>query len=54
MRPPSYFEPPKPCPVCQVAMQVDKTAFAVVHQCARCGVVITVANPSRDRDGPAR
>jgi len=31
-------------------MQTDKTETGVFHQCVRCGVVITVANSSPDRD----
>lgn len=40
MQPPRNPEPPRPCPVCQVAMQTSETAHQVVHQCAHCGVVI--------------
>jgi Zn-finger nucleic acid-binding protein len=47
MRPPSNPEPPRPCPICQVAMQTSETAHSIVHQCARCGVVITVGKPEK-------
>ena len=40
---PLSLEPPRPCPVCQVAMQTTETA----HQYARCGVVITVGKPAK-------
>jgi hypothetical protein len=43
MKPPRSHEPPKQCPVCQVAMQTDETKLHVVHQCLRCGVVIQIA-----------
>jgi hypothetical protein len=48
MRPPLNAEPPKPCPVCQVAMQTTETAHIIVHQCARCGVVITAAKLAKN------
>lgn len=51
MRPPPYFEPPKPCPICQVAMQADEADSGVVHQCAKCGVVISITRaPKRGSD----
>ena len=49
MQPPRNPEPPKPCPACQVAMLTSETAHQVVHQCARCGVVITVTKPATKR-----
>jgi Transcription factor zinc-finger len=38
--------PPKPCPICQVAMQMTAEAGATVHRCERCGTVISVAKPA--------
>jgi len=34
--------PPKPCPVCQVAMQATVTATDTVHRCQRCGLSVTI------------
>jgi hypothetical protein len=31
---------PKPCPVCQVAMQATVTDADIVHRCQRCGLTI--------------
>ena len=38
---------PRPCPICQVAMQSTETEEAVVHRCERCGAVIRVASHGR-------
>lgn len=51
MRPPSYREPPKPCPVCQVSMQADETDDGTVHQCPKCGVVISIVRGPKRSGG---
>lgn len=38
LRPP----PPKPCPVCQVAMQATVNEADTVHRCQRCGLSVTI------------
>jgi len=42
-------EPPKPCPVCLVAMQATEDARGVTHRCERCGTVITVGRAGVSR-----
>ncbi len=37
LRPP----PPKPCPVCHVAMQATVNEADIVHRCQRCGLTVT-------------
>ena len=35
-------DPPKPCPLCRVAMQSVVTTNGTVHECLRCGTTVTV------------
>ena len=51
MKPPRSHEPPRPCPVCQVAMQADETEGNTVHQCLHCGVVIQIARLPKLENG---
>src|SRR6185312_11850870 len=44
--------PPKPCPVCRIAMQETRREAAIVHRCERCSLTITVKQPALRR-GPA-
>ena len=37
--------PPKPCPICSVAMQATETNERIVHCCNNCGMTITVVLP---------
>ena len=41
----SKLDPPRPCPICRVAMQATATGHSVTHRCERCGTVIAVAKP---------
>jgi uncharacterized Zn finger protein len=45
-QPPPKPEPPKPCPVCSVAMQTTDEERHIVHRCQRCGTVIMIARPT--------
>ncbi len=38
-------KPPKPCPVCQVAMQSRVGAHGTVHACQQCGLTVTIKTP---------
>jgi hypothetical protein len=39
-------EPPKPCPICRVTMQVAETEDRRVHECHNCGMtIVTVLQP---------
>jgi hypothetical protein len=44
------FVPPKPCPICSVAMQATKTDERIVQRCERCGMTITIVLPAKQRE----
>lgn len=43
MNAPTTPNPPKACPVCQVAMQATRRGEDTVHRCERCSLTITVS-----------
>jgi hypothetical protein len=34
--------PPKPCPICKIAMQLKSVPNGTIHICQRCGLEIAV------------
>ena len=50
----SELEPPRPCPICKVAMQATKTPWdKIVYRCDACGTMVTVVEPRAPSDPPA-
>jgi uncharacterized Zn finger protein len=50
-RPLSKPEPPKPCPICFVAMQATNEERHIVHRCEQCGTVIMIARAT-EKENP--
>jgi len=43
--------PPKPCPVCQVAMQATVSDTDTVHRCQRCGLIVSFRTKKPRNEG---
>jgi len=42
--------PPKPCPICHVAMQATAKGAETVHRCERCSLTLTVKTSPSGRE----